>query len=67
LSFAQKSKKMQRPFTAKPLHGAGAEGAKENDQGLPLIHGKPGQVNTDDTDREIEQELKSTPIWDEVG
>jgi hypothetical protein len=31
----------QRPFTT--------EGAEEK-EGLPLIHGKPGQVNTDDTD-----------------
>ena len=35
----------QRPFTAKPLHGADAEDAKEKDQGLPLM-------TTDHTDLE---------------
>ena len=49
--FATEDKKdteeTQNSFTAKPLHGADAEDAKENNQSLPLIHGKPGQVNAD--------------------
>jgi hypothetical protein len=37
----------QRPFTAEPLHGAGAEDAEER-KTLPLSHGKPGQANGDE-------------------
>jgi hypothetical protein len=56
----------QEPFTAKPLHGAGAEDAKDKNQGLPLIHGKPGQVNGDGCGFMMTR-LKCTPIWVEVG
>lgn len=42
---SKKQNQHQRPFTAEPLHGAGAEDAKETDQDLPLI-------NAGDTDKE---------------
>jgi hypothetical protein len=40
----------QRPFTAEPLHGAGAEDAEES-KTLPLSHGKPGQANADEQEQ----------------
>jgi hypothetical protein len=40
----------QRPFTAEPLYGAGAEDAEES-KTLPLSHGKPGQANADEQEQ----------------